>query len=527
MPLTHSETPEELKEEFDQLEEQIEKEETDEKVAAIGAWSVSIITHILILLILMTIAWMTIDKPAHAPIRITHIDLPIDKPDPPKTPDLQEVTEIVVHTEEVTSEVTIITNIELEVVEITTENMETENEAKGREDAHSASEMGGSGVAAFMGAGSGASGAFGRAVGGNRQSMGRAFGPHARGVTNAIDNALRWLMIHQSPNGMWSSSDYYMNCNDGNQTEPGKRGEGFDVAMTGYALLCYLGSGYDHRTPNRYRRVVQNGIDWLLSVQEQSGLLGRRNYEHPVAAMALAEAYAMTNDPALRDPSQRAINIIRDRQVRHEGYPLGWDYVAPKIERMDISVSIWNIMALKSAQAGGLDIGDSMDGSRRFLEGAWRASNPNWRQLDQYGTSVFPYTWNGLTNATSRDHLSFAGATGAVFSGSQAGEVMLNTLSNDIDARWLPGNRWQSNMYALYYAALAQFQVGGEHWTRWREAYAPFLIQTQIQNEGCFTGTWRFAPQQWHGSDTSRILLHTYATLALQVAIRYEAVLRK
>ena len=43
--------------------------------------------------------------------------------------------------------------------------------------------------------------------------------------------------------------------------------------------------------------------------------------------MALAEAYGLSNDGALREPVEKAIKIILERQAKDgEGYGLGWDW---------------------------------------------------------------------------------------------------------------------------------------------------------------------------------------------------------
>jgi hypothetical protein len=58
------------------------------------------------------------------------------------------------------------------------------------------------------------------------------------------------------------------------------------------------------------------------------------------------------------------------------------------------------------------------------------------------------------------------------------------------------------------------------------EAYTPYLIQTQWKEEDgeCKSGTWNYGKQEFHGSETSRVLIHCYYTLSLEVAIRYEQV---
>jgi hypothetical protein len=113
---------------------------------------------------------------------------------------------------------------------------------------------------------------------------------------------------------MWDVDGYPINCTlAGPKCEPGSAytGADGDAAVTGYALLCYLGAGYDHRTPNKYRKVVKTGLDWVVANQKPDGSFGKsRNYENGIVAMALAEAYAMTNDAALRDPAQKAIDYL-------------------------------------------------------------------------------------------------------------------------------------------------------------------------------------------------------------------------
>ena len=74
------------------------------------------------------------------------------------------------------------------------------------------------------------------------------------------------------------------------------------TAATGLALLAYLGAGYTH-LDDKYRTVVRNGIDWLVQHQHPDGDLFAGGstythfYSHGIAAIALCEAYGMTQDP--------------------------------------------------------------------------------------------------------------------------------------------------------------------------------------------------------------------------------------
>lgn len=528
MALIDSNKPEDLRDEFDEIDQYMDEEdnEYDNKTAAVSAWGVSLVIHATCLALLSFIVLFMVNKDDQAPLMITMVD-PIEQKEP-EDRDLVQVDPEITITDITDDKEQLITDLDIEMPEIVTEEVvDFQEEAKGRDDAVAQSEMGGAAFFQNIGAGGSASGAFGRQRGGDRNTGIRGYGKNAKATQDALDAALRWLMRHQSPNGMWDSDGYSINCQDGNPMPPGGTAKGDeDIAMTGYALLCFLGAGYDHRTANRYQTVVKKGIDWLVAMQKPDGLLGERNYEHPVAAMALAEAYGMTNDPNLRDPAQRAIDIILARQVKENDDPysgLGWDYNAPKISRMDTSVTGWNVMALKSAKVSGLDVGHGIDGSVRWLQGAWKAANPGWETLDPYGKSVFPYTWNAQTDAVKKDHLSFAGALCSVF--VHHDEVMLYTLLNDMTERWFDTERYKTNSYALYYASLASYQGQNGHWKeKWGNedtGFVPWLLAEQYKTDDCHNGTWPWHNERWHGAETSPVLIHCYKTLALSVAWRY------
>jgi hypothetical protein len=175
---------------------------------------------------------------------------------------------------------------------------------------------------------------------------------------------------------------------------------------------------------------VKKGLDYLLACQKPDGSFGR-NYENAIAGMALAEAYGMTQDPELKEPAQRCVDVALARQTINpnatdKAYAgLGWDYINPNPSRQDGSICGWGCMFLKSAMASGLDTKNGIEGAKAWLEGAWKAANPDWKNIDPYKSSVFPYTWDTLTNKTDKDHLSFVGGCAAVFLGHQSGDTMI------------------------------------------------------------------------------------------------------
>jgi hypothetical protein len=514
----------------DELLEEGAEEEQKEPSGAPG-WFISVGVHSLFALIFYWAVWATAEKPVELPpMKVTTIEPPPKKEEKKEDRSLDAKVEINVAT---TADVAApITPLDVPLEEKTTSEDNTDADiAKGREEAVASSETGSTGAFMAIGAGGGSAGMFGnRNGGGKRRALAKGGG--TRASESAVDAALRWFKRHQSPNGMWDIEKYPTNCTENPKCEPGSNGHGgnADVAITGYAVLCFLGAGYDHKTPNKFKATVEKGLEYLRSVQGADGLLGERNYEHAVATMALAEAYAMTNDPDLKGPAQKGLNVVlarqnKDAKAKDGAYNgLGWDYVGPN-NRNDSSVTGWNVMALKSGLAGGLAVGNGMEGSKTWLKGAWEAANPDFKKLtDPYkDVSVFPYTWDASTNAADRDHLAPVGALCAVFLGHHAGDIMLETLCNSIMSKNFV-TAYPTNTYFMYYNTLAIFQAGGDRWTKWNGTVRDVLVNAQRKGDGCFDGSWDFTGTAFPGHETGRTLSTAYCCLSLEVYYRYKQV---
>ena len=123
-----------------------------------------------------------------------------------------------------------------------------------------------------------------------------------------------------------------------------------DSAATGLCLLAFQGAGYTHKQ-HQHASTVSDGLDFLIRNQKTNGNLYRsenpvsdRNvafYSHGIAALALCEAYGMTQDPELKEPAQRSLDFIANTQHYQRG---GWRYSAQG--SADTSVTGWMMMAL-------------------------------------------------------------------------------------------------------------------------------------------------------------------------------------
>ena len=186
----------------------------------------------------------------------------------------------------------------------------------------------------------------------------------------AVERAIDWLARHQDEDGRWDAGiaryadgtpvkgddDFTAHCPAGETCFGECAYWEADTALTGLALLTYLGAGYTHRD-GRYADNVGRGLDFLLEQQKRDGDLRGRSrvvgmYCHAMATLALCEAYALTGDSRLRDPVERAVAFMVSARAA-DG--MAWRY-APGAPAGDTSILGWVVMGLKSAKEIGIPI---------------------------------------------------------------------------------------------------------------------------------------------------------------------------
>ncbi|MHC4956113.1 MAG: HEAT repeat domain-containing protein [Planctomycetota bacterium] len=127
-----------------------------------------------------------------------------------------------------------------------------------------------------------------------------------------------------------------------------------DVGVTGLALLAYAAGGLGP-DDERWGAVIRDGLDYLVSQQGKSGVIGPRTnsqwlLQHGIATAALCEALLQG---ASRDryeaPARRALKFIRDARNPF----LAWRYV-PKGGENDTFISAWMAYTLKMGELAGL-----------------------------------------------------------------------------------------------------------------------------------------------------------------------------
>ena len=311
----------------------------------------------------------------------------------------------------------------------------------------------------------------------------------------AVARGLYWLARQQNPLGSWAL--------DGRRQRS---------AGTSLALLPFLGAGQTHLV-GHYKDTVSGGLRYLLESQKSDGDLrgdAARQYGmyvHGQAAIVLCEAYAMTHDERFREPAQQAIDFIVAAQ-----YPSGgWRYqprqeLRTRAQRGDTSVLGWQVMALQSARAAGLDVPDQvLQLAQQYLD-----------LVARDGGATYAYQQSGGPTPT----MTAEGLLCRMYLGWQRQESALDKgLDYLMDRLPSPG---QVDYYYWYYATQVVHHIGGHHWTQWNRAIRNTLVDMQ-RTRGRDAGSW---PARGH-HNAGELYSTSLAICTLEVYYRHAPIFRR
>jgi len=392
-----------------------------------------------------------------------------------------------------------------------------------------------------IGIGGGAGGAFKGRGGGRDLGTG---GDGRKKFDDAVDDALRWLAAHQSPNGGWEAAGFGKWCDGKPVADAGKQPEGkgkplYDPGVTGLALCAFLGAGYTNRGNHPFAKVVARGLRYLKNIQDPEGCYGPRStqqyiYNHATASLAMVEAYGMTGSPIFKGSAQRALDFIA--MARNPYF--GWRY-GIKPGDNDTSVTGWMMMSLKSAQLINKDaikrgkqaplIIDEMAfaGVKAWLD---KVTDPDYGRVGYVQRGTGPARPQELVDRFPGDKsesMTAIGMLARTFTGEDPRKSKIIRLGADLLAKlpptWNPRDG-SIDMYYWYYGSLVMFQVGGKHWALWRKAMDKAILQTQRRDtDHCrYKGSWD--PVGPWGRDGGRIYSTALMAMSMQIWYRYDRV---
>jgi len=344
------------------------------------------------------------------------------------------------------------------------------------------------------------------------EGLGGRTGDHRRlsatGASEAaVALALQWFANHQLPDGGWSFDHTLAPSCRGQCSHPGTLREARNAA-TAMALLPFLGAGQTHKT-GKYKKNVQAGLYYLVSnmkLSNQGGSLhesGGRMYSHGLAAIALTEAYGMTQDRALLKPAQAAVNFICYAQDPVGG---GWRYEAR--QKGDTSVVGWQLMALKSAHMSYLQVPpEVIKKAFLFLDSVQGESG-----------ATYGYTGPGAGQATTS-----IGLLCRMYLGWNKDNPALQRGVERV-TNW--GVSKSGNMYYNYYGTQVARHWEGDVWENWNNQMHDWLVNSQVK-QGHEAGSWHFRGGD-HGAERGgRHYVTSMATMMLEVYYRHMPIYRK
>ena len=311
--------------------------------------------------------------------------------------------------------------------------------------------------------------------------------PIPREVQFAVDRGLEWLNKNQDRTGTWNA------------------GNSATAAATGLATMAFMARGH---VPGQgpYGDTLNRGIDAIIGLQARDGLIGSASngvmYEHGICTVALCEAYGMLDERRqnlAKNAISKAVRVILDAQrvAKSADDQGGWRYT-PQAHDSDISVSGWQLMALRGVTNAGanipqraIDEGVAYILRRAVVGGGFSYSGNSEPNPARTGTGVLALSLMGQpTDPVVKS---------AVKSG---GDYLLRTAGS----AYAGGGYYY---YTVYYCSQAAWQLGGNYWTALN-----LRLSADIRSR-------QKADGHWGDGESSDSYCTAMAILALTVPYRY------
>ena len=326
----------------------------------------------------------------------------------------------------------------------------------------------------------------------------------------AVVKSLRWLQKQQNKDGSW-----------------GGGGQNYKCSMTGLALLAYL-AHCETPLSEEFGDSVLKGISFLVDQGMKAPVLSlvpqmnEVSYDHAIATYALCETYAFCKQmdiPSISNLERvtvKAVDRILDGQNNNGGW--AYNYNTRAGAHTDLSVTGWNVQALKAAQHGGIKPtkGEIRTALRKAAMYCRKTAMPD---------GLFSYQENGKEPRAS---LVGVGVLSLQMCGSGSDSAARKGLdwmlkSTNKPFNW-KANNTTSNLYQHYYGVQAAMNRGGDVWTAYNRAFRDATLGAQA-SDGSFAPNGFPGPgglvNSNGGTINDKIYRQCLATLMLEVYYRF------
>jgi hypothetical protein len=317
-------------------------------------------------------------------------------------------------------------------------------------------------------------------------------------VDAAVQRAASFLLSQQQKNG--SIAD-----------------RGNENAMTSLAIMALASVGHQPSDPTPEGAVMKKGLQFVLgnNRQDRAGYFGAsdgsRMYGHGIVTLMLTEMIGMggdelTND-SIHEACQKAIDlIVRSQRAKKPAFARGgWRYT-PDSADSDLSVSVWQLMALRSAKNDGLAVPSAtIDDAIGYL-------------VRSFTSPVNPpkQSKNGFSYEANNDSPTFTMSAAGLLAMQVCGQYDSPLVVGATE--WLVEHppRWDERfvLYGLYYYAQGMHQRGGEIAENASKIVATELLAHQLEN-----GSWQSSSGE--ENNAGNVYCTALAILSLSVKFHY------
>lgn len=298
-------------------------------------------------------------------------------------------------------------------------------------------------------------------------------------IEAAVKKSLQWFKTKQNSDGSWGQSN--------------------QVAMTGLALLCYLGHCESSQS-EEYGDNVALAMTYLINnAAKNEGRLGMDLsgngwvYEHGIATYALGEALTFSRSlqfpfPELEETVRKAALIIINGQNKNGS----WDYSFKLSDRDDLSVAGWQMQALKAVDAAF----SKKEDKPKDIDKAIRIALDHLARIAYKGDGKFAYSGDQINpNMTAVGALVLQqwykgntkparDAVKLIADGLELrGKPLVNEDEKDFRPLWTfeyAGSN--ADLYGWYYGVQVMRNAGGKQWEAMNQAIIADILPAQNED---------------------------------------------
>lgn len=313
-------------------------------------------------------------------------------------------------------------------------------------------------------------------------------------VDQATENAAAYLISKQDKRGAIRETDAH------------------ETAITALCALAIAAVGNLPSDATPGGECVQKALTFILSPerQDREGYFGAKDgsrmYGHGITTLFLAEMLGMGRDAgqdaALRKSCERAVALIlKAQQVqKRSGTEGGWRYT-PQATDSDLSVSIWQLMALRAAKNAGIPVPkDAIDAAVGYIK----------RSFKDTGRLNAPVGFSYEINQAPVWSTAAEGLLALQVCGEYECREVLATSDWLLQNPPKAGTAWF--YYGTYYYAQGMYQRGGEHAETALKRIPEVLLPLQ-EDDGSWKGM--------GGNESNRVYRTAMALLSLSVKYHY------